>query len=207
VLAGGVAFLAINPIVNRTTRSHIFKEAERLKPAQAAIVLGAKVYPNGAVSPIVYDRLLKGAELYKKGIVQKILVTGDHGQKEYDEVNTIRKHLEQLGVARRDIFMDHAGFSTYDSIYRARAVFEVSSAVIVTQNFHLARAVYMARKRGIDAEGYIADRRRYLYRRHYAIREYFARIKDFLLLNLFNPRPKYLGQPIPITGDGTETAG
>ncbi len=112
------------------------------------------------------DRVVSAAQLYQAGKIRKILLTGDHGNKEYDEVKAMRLYLRRLGVPESDIFLDHAGFTTYDSLYRARDIFGVQDCVIVTQEFHLPRSVYTARKLGLDCYGYVADRRSYTARSH-----------------------------------------
>ena len=130
--------------------------------AEVAIVLGAKVWPGGAPSSMLEDRLRTGIELYRPGRVDKLLLSGDHGQSTYDEVNAMRQFVLYRGVPPEDVFMDHAGFSTYDTMYRARDVFQVRDALVVTQGFHLERAVYTARALGMDATGVAADLRPYL---------------------------------------------
>lgn len=178
--------------------------AETARPAQAVLVLGALVFPDGRVSPMVSDRLETAYRLYRQGTVKKILVTGDHGQHDYDEVNTMRKYLEQKGVPSEDIFMDHAGFDTYDSMYRARDVFAVSSAVVVTQAFHLPRALYIGARLGLDAQGVVAEGPVYYDTPRYELREMAARVKAFGEV-LIRRKPVFLGRVIPITGDGRET--
>ncbi len=178
-------------------------EAESLDSYQAAIVLGAKVDDQDP-SDILEDRLLTAIELYEKGKVEKILVSGDNGQVEYNEVGTMKNYLLNEGVPAEDIFMDHAGFDTYDSMYRAAAIFQVENAVIVTQNYHLPRAIYIARALGIDAVGVSADRQTYVYIDLYEKREKLAQIKAFLNV-VFHSKPKYLGESIPINGNGQES--
>lgn len=190
--------------VERIGNQGVYDSSEDVPESQAAIVLGARVYGNGMVSPVLEDRLLRGIELYKKGKVKKILLTGDHGQAEYDEVNIMRKFVLQHGVPEEDVFMDHAGFSTYDSMYRARDIFTVKEAVIVTQNFHLTRALYIVRKLGIEAAGFSADRRKYVGMDYLMAREVLARVKAVGQVVL-HAQSKYLGEVIPITGDGRVT--
>ncbi|MBM7855150.1 SanA protein [Desulfohalotomaculum tongense] len=173
--------------------------------AQAAIVLGAYVSPEGILCDMLKDRVQTAVELYKSGKVEKILMTGDHSKTSYDEVNHMRKYAEQLGVPTKDIFMDHAGLSTYDSMYRARDIFCVKSAVVVTQKFHLPRAVYIANSMGINAKGVIADKHIYRGADYYEIREILARNKDFINVTLLKPKPKFLGPTLSITGDGRIT--
>ncbi len=178
-------------------------EAESLDTYQTAIVLGAKVDDQDP-SDILEDRLLTAIELYEKGKVEKILVSGDNGQVEYNEVGTMKNYLLNEGIPAEDIFMDHAGFDTYDSMYRAKAIFQVENAVIVTQNYHLPRAIYIARALGIDAVGVSADRQTYIYIDLYEKREKLAQIKAFLNV-VFNSKPKYLGESIPMNGNGQES--
>lgn len=168
---------------------------------QAVIVLGAKVYNDEILSQIYHDRIQTALELYRNGNTEKILISGDHGQKEYDEVNAAKDFLLGHGVPGDDIFLDHAGFDTYDSMYRARAVFDVKDAIIVTQAFHLPRAIYIARKLGIDVYGVSADKMLYSDAIWNNIRESLARVKAIIDVMLHS-KPKYLGEMIPITGDG-----
>ncbi|PKM81166.1 MAG: hypothetical protein CVU89_10300 [Firmicutes bacterium HGW-Firmicutes-14] len=172
--------------------------------AETAIVLGARVYENGTLSQVLADRMETGIELYRAGKVKKLLLTGDHGQTNYDEVNHMRTYALERGVPEEDIFMDHAGFSTYDSMYRARDVFRVKTAVIVTQEFHLPRALYIARKIGLEASGVPADKRTYAGENYLQFREFLARTKAVAQVAL-HMKPRYLGPEIPIAGDGRAT--
>lgn len=199
-----LAVAAIYWYVEKVGNQGVYGSPEDVPESQVAIILGARVYSNGMVSPVLEDRLLMGIELYRTGKVKKILLTGDHGQAEYDEVNIMREFVLQHGVPEEDVFMDHAGFSTYDSMYRARDIFTVKEAVIVTQNFHLTRALYIARKLGIEAAGFSADRRKYVGMDYLMAREVPARVKAVGQVVL-HAQPKYLGEVIPITGDGRVT--
>ncbi len=174
--------------------------------AEAAVVLGARVYKNGTLSTVLADRMDTGIELYQAGKVQKLLLTGDHGQATYDEVNAMRRYAMAREVPDEDIFMDHAGFSTYDSMYRAKDVFRVQKAIIVTQKFHLSRALYIARAVGLEAGGVLADKREYSGMDYLYLRETLARTKAVTQVVL-GMKPKYLGPAIPITGDGRTTKG
>lgn len=202
-LSGALAIAGVNARVYYPGRAHTVS-VEQAKPAQAVIVLGALVFPDGGVSAMVEDRLETAYALYRDGKAEKILITGDHGQVDYDEVNTMRRYLERKGVPGEDIFMDHAGFDTYDSMYRARDVFQVDSAIVVTQGFHLPRAVYLAREMGLEAEGVVADRQRYNRPAYYEMREMAARIKAFAEV-MVGRKPIFLGPIIPIKGDGRQT--
>lgn len=170
----------------------------------AVLVLGAKVYENGRMSDVFRDRAEVAISFYEAGKVRKILVSGDHGTEEYDEVNAAKGFLLSEGVKPEDIFLDHAGFDTYDSVYRAKEVFGVESMVVTTQDFHLPRALYIAEGLGIDACGASSDLHEYRTESQMEFREIFARNKAWLDVFL-KSKPKYLGEEIPISGDGQAT--
>ena len=140
----------------------------------------------------------------KKGAAPKIIMSGDHGRKDYDEVNVMKRIAEENGVPSEDIFMDHAGFSTYDSIYRAKAVFEADNIIIVTQKFHIYRALHIARSLGVSAVGVNSDPRSYRGHQYNELREMAARSKDFVLC-IIKPKPKFLGEAVPVSGNGNQT--
>jgi SanA protein len=176
-------------------------------PAQAALVLGAQVKPDGAPSAMLDDRVRAAAALYRDRRVAKVLVSGDHGRTGYDEVGTMRRELLRLGVPAQDIFEDHAGFDTWDSMVRARKVFEVKSAIVVTQRFHLARALWLARRAGLRASGLAADARGYgSVMRSLQAREVVARVKAVGDV-VSGAGPRFLGPTHPIAGDGRGTLG
>ncbi len=194
---------------NVASQSDLFISQERSKaPSKyVAIVLGAKVYYNGTLSPILADRVQTGIELYKENKVSKILFSGDHGTESYDEVNAMKHVALEQGIPAENIFTDHAGFDTYDTMYRAKEIFQVTEALIVTQTYHLPRAVYIARTMGIDAGGVSADKRVYQQQTYNKIREFFATVKAFLDCSVIHPLPRFLGIPVPITGDGNTSNG
>ncbi|MGI6554842.1 MAG: SanA/YdcF family protein [Bacillota bacterium] len=174
--------------------------------ADAILILGARVHSDGNVSLMLHDRLTTGYELFEKGKAPKIIVSGDHGRKEYDEVNAMKSFLKEKSVPSEDIFMDHAGFSTYESLYRARDIFQVKKVIIVTQEFHLTRALFIARELGLEAHGVAADKHIYhTVMLKSELREILARNKDFLTAKIIKPLPTYLGDVIPVTGDGRVT--
>lgn len=177
---------------------------DNVPSAQVAIILGAYVTPDGQLCDMLKDRVDTGVELYKSRKVKKLLLSGDHGKVRYDEVNNMRKYAESLGVPTEDIFMDHAGFSTYESIYRASEIFKVQSAIIVTQKFHLPRAMYIAKSLGLNATGVVSDRHIYYGAEVYEYREVPARLKAFVQVNTY-AKPTFLGTEIPISGDGRAT--
>ena len=168
------------------------------------LVPGALVYGT-TPSAMLQDRLDAAVEWYEAGCSDRILVSGDHGRDGYDEVNAMRAYLEEAGIPPERIFLDHAGFDTYDTLLRARDVFQVRSALIATQRFHLLRALYIADRLGVEAIGVETDRRAYGRESWYRIREYFARCKAFLDCEVLHSQPTFLGEPIPISGSGLAT--
>ncbi|HEY4001277.1 MAG TPA: ElyC/SanA/YdcF family protein [Candidatus Xenobia bacterium] len=180
--------------------------ADTVPSTQVAIVPGAYVYPDGTLCGMLQDRVRIAVDLYRQRRVTRLLMSGDHGRTDYDEVNAMRRFAEKAGVPPQDIFMDHAGFNTHDTMARARQVFCVQSATVVTQSFHLARAVYLARAQGIDAYGVASDCYDYPHMSYYQCRDAAARCKAFLDI-VGNVPPTFLGPPIPITGDGRLTKG
>jgi SanA protein len=179
-----VGIIIINFYIVKSTKNQVFSELKKIPQQQTALLLGARVYQNGRLSHVMEDRALTAVELYNDKKISKILISGDHGSTEYDEVNTIKDYLLRKGVDGEDIFTDHAGFDTYDSLYRARDIFEVDSIVVVTQKFHLPRAIYIANSLDVKSVGAIADKRKYRDKERQQIREVLARVKAFLNVNL-----------------------
>ena len=205
-LLGGCAFLGIDAYVVKSTAPQILspEDAAELQDLDCILVLGCLVRSEGNPSDMLADRLRRGVELYQAGAAPKLLMTGDHGRTNYDEVNTMKQYAMDEGIPSSDIFMDHAGFSTYESLYRARDIFQAKKILIVTQEYHLYRALYVAKALGLEAYGVSADYRNYSGQTMRDIREILARNKDFLT-SIFQPKPTYLGDPIPITGNGDLT--
>ncbi|MBR5312705.1 MAG: YdcF family protein [Clostridia bacterium] len=174
--------------------------------ADCILILGAGVRADGSPSHMLEDRLLTGIGLCRNGMMRPLLMSGDHGSKEYDEVNCMKNYAAAAGIPEEKIFMDHAGFSTYESLYRAKDVFGAEKIVIVTQEYHLYRALYVAEALGLDAVGVSADLRTYYGQSMRETRELAARVKDWLY-TILKPLPTYLGDPIDLTGDGRVTNG
>ena len=197
-----------NAIVLFSTKDKIVTPdvATDLKDVDCIVVLGCLVRADGTPSDMLTDRLLTGTELYFNGASPILLMSGDHGQKEYDEVNAMKRFALEKGVSSDDIFMDHAGFSTYESMYRAKEIFGADKIIVVTQGYHLPRALYIAKSLGIEAYGVSADIRTYRGQTVRDIRELLARSKDFAY-TLFKPEPTYLGEPISLLGDASVTNG
>ncbi len=188
-----------------STNKQIIKENDytELSDVDCIIILGAGIWGDKP-SPMLEDRLLEGIKLYQNSVSDKIIMSGDHGRKEYDEVNIMKNYAIEKGIPSENIFMDHAGFSTYESIYRAKDIFEAKKVVIVTQEYHLYRALYIANQLGLEAYGVGADPRQYVGATYRELREILARDKDFIKC-IFKPEPTYLGDTIPVSGNGDIT--
>ncbi len=197
-----IAGFIMNAYVYHEGSAYILSSRDNAPHVEAAIILGAAVTQAGLPSPVLQDRILMAVDLYKQGSVSKILVSGSNPTVEYNEVNPVRKVLVDKGIPPEDIFLDHAGFDTFSSMYRAKEVFKVDSAIIVTQSFHLPRALYLARNVGLVAYGIPADRSTYTVKNY--IRELFSRPKAFIDI-VVKRMPKYVGPSIPISGNGTST--
>ena len=198
-----MAILGINFYVVNKTSSRIISldDASKLENIDAVLVLGCRANADGP-SLMLKRRLDKSLEVYEK-LDTKLLVSGDHGHFEYDEVNTMRNYILNKNINSKDIFMDHAGFSTYDSIYRAKEIFGCSNIIIVTQEYHLYRALYIAESLSINAYGVKADEVTSGQLKR-DIREILARDKDYFKVK-FKPKSTYVGEKISIKGDGNVT--
>ena len=200
-----ILVLSINFYVVGIAKNKMIKDNDYslLKDVDCILILGAGIWGDKP-SPMLQDRLDEGIKLYKEGIASKIIMSGDHGREEYDEVNIMKEYAIEQGVPSEDIFMDHAGFSTYESIYRAKEIFGADNIVIVTQEYHLYRALYIADKLNINAYGVNSDPRKYSGQTFRELREILARNKDFINC-IIKPEPTYLGESIPVSGDGDIT--
>ena len=200
-----IIVLGINLYVKISTNKQIVKENDytKLSGIDCIIILGAGIWGDKP-SPMLEDRLLEGIKLYQNHVSDKIIMSGDHGREEYDEVNIMKNYAIEKGIPSKNIFMDHAGFSTYESIYRAKNIFQAKRVVIVTQKYHLYRALYIANQLGIEAYGVGADPRQYTGATSREIREILARDKDFIKC-IFKPKPTYLGDILPVSGNGDIT--
>lgn len=200
-----ILVLGINYYVIFSTKKQIIKDNDfsNINNIDCILILGAKIWDDGP-SPMLNDRLETGINLYKNGVAPKIIMSGDHHLPDYDEVNVMKNFAILEGIPSIDIFMDHAGLSTYDSIYRAKEIFKAQNIIIVTQEYHLYRALYIAKKLGLNAYGVSADPREYAGQTSREIREILARDKDFVK-SIFKPKPTYLGEEIPISGNGDVT--
>lgn len=192
-----ITLLSLNAAIKSVTNDKILEPhtAAQLGDIDCILVLGCHVR-----SQYLADRLTTAFGLYDMGASPKLLMTGDHGREVYDEVNYMLDKAEEHGIERKDVFTDHAGFSTYESIYRAKEIFGAKRIIIVTQEYHLYRALYLAEKLGIEAYGVSASLHGYGSQDYQDMRESLARMKDFFYA-LIKPEPTFLGESIPISGD------
>lgn len=199
----GMAVIAINRIVIAQATPYILPADGAGEGYDCILVLGCGVHGT-TPSHMLEDRLLQGIELYHAGASPKIIMSGDHGRDHYDEVNVMKNFAVERDVESSDVFMDHAGFSTYESMFRAKEIFQAEKILIVTQKYHLYRAIYNARALGLDAYGVASDPRAYSGQIFRSIREVLARNKDFFY-SIIKPEPTYLGEAIPVNGNGDLT--
>lgn len=210
MFAGGLGLTALvvlsNAYVLFGAKGEATADVAEVPHAQVAIVPGALVMPNGMMSAMLADRVRQASALWRAGKVERILVSGDHHSWAYDEPDTMRKALVEEGVAPRDIFEDHAGFDTWATMVRARGIFGVRDAVVVTQGFHMPRALYLADAAGIEATGLTADLHQWGYQgKKSEIREVLSRVKA--IADTVLDTPVMGGPPIPISGDGPTSWG
>lgn len=205
-LVGTVTLLGINQYVKHCATPNIItgENAKTHTDFDCILVLGCGVKADGSPSLMLQERMDCGIQLYQNKVAPKLLLSGDNGQEEYNEVATMLRLATEQGVPAPDVFLDHAGFSTYESMYRAKEIFQAKKVLIVTQEYHLYRAIYIAQKLGLDAWGVACDTQTYYGQTLRDIREILARNKDALKC-IFKPNPTFLGDAIPISGDGTST--
>lgn len=212
VLLMCVFLFSVNVYVINKVSDYVYSDLDKFqkntsdKSFECILVLGCGVV-NGHPSVMLEDRLKATLVLYDERVAPKVLLSGDHGTISYDEVNVMRDYLMERGIPSEDIFMDHAGFSTYESMRRAKEVFGCSRIVVITQEYHLYRSLYDSRILGIESYGFIATGHEFVQQPYYTAREYLARFKDFFLTKI-NPQSAFVGgDKIDITGDGNVTIG
>lgn len=196
--------LIINTYIILSTKKQIINiDQIQIEDVDCILILGAGIRRNRP-SPMLEDRLITGINLYNNQISNKILVSGDHTNDDYDEVNVMKNYLIENNIPTSNIFMDHLGISSYDSIYRAKKIYKANKIIIVTQEYHLYRALYIANQLDIEAYGISATKNNYHGQAKRDIREFLARIKDFFKC-IFKPESTYLGEVYPINGNGDKT--
>lgn len=202
-VSGMLVYASANISVIAKSKNYIvdLQTAKDLTDVDCILVLGCRVYSDNTLSPMLNDRVTKGLELYNNGVSEKLLMSGDHGTANYDEVNNMKQYCVENDVPANVVFLDHAGFSTYESMFRAKEIFEADKIIIVTQKYHLYRAVYIARALGLEAYGYSSDIQNYSTYTNIknTLRESLARVKDVFTC-IAKPNPTYLGEAIPING-------
>ena len=185
-------------IVNNSA-THIFQTVESVPESHTVIILGASVHSDGKLSPILQDRVDTGLKLYNKGKVKRFLLSGDNRKADYDEVSSMKNYLLERGVPEAHIYTDPAGIDTYDSMYRSHAIYEVPSAIVVTQKFHLPRTIFIAKNLGLNYSGFPADSRRYKTENSLIRREKLANFKAVYEL-IFHQKPENMRKKIPVLG-------
>lgn len=197
---GAALALGISAYMTATTRDRILSpEDAPPEGLDCVLVLGCGVRPDGSPTPMLASRISRSVELYETGWADKLLMSGDNSREDYNEVGTMEAEAIAQGVPQGDIVTDHAGFSTYDSLYRARDIFGAERVVIVTQEYHLSRALYLAEALGLEAWGVAAAPRNDAGQIGRDFREILARDKAFLWA-ILQPEPKFLGDPVPLDG-------
>ena len=206
LILGTASLFIIDSHVKSSAKERLLTvdDASTLEDVDCIIVLGCQVKDDGSLSHMLRDRLIRAIELYDAGAAAKLLMSGDHGKEDYDEVGAMKQYAIDNGVPSENVFMDHAGFSTYETVYRAKEVFGAKKVIIVTQEYHLYRALYIAERLGVEAYGVSSDLNTYSGQSKRDFREFLARNKDFYKC-IFKPEPTYLGDMIPISGNGDLT--
>lgn len=209
IVAVALAIVAVFAVTNVVTivgskGSIVSADEASISSADAIVVLGASVFADGTPSGILQDRLNDGIALYFAGVAPKLIMSGDNGTESYNEVRVMKQYAIAQGVPSEDIFCDHAGFSTYESMYRAKYVFGCQRIVVATQTYHLYRALWSAKSLGMQATGVPSDYHEYQKQLQYDIREVPARTKDFFKA-LFRMPSTYMGDAISLDQDGDVT--
>lgn len=209
IVAVALAIVAVFAVTNVVTivgskGSIVSADEASISSADAIVVLGASVFADGTPSGILQDRLDDGIALYFAGVAPKLIMSGDNGTESYNEVRVMKQYAIAQGVPSEDIFCDHAGFSTYESMYRAKYVFGCQRIVVATQTYHLYRALWSAKSLGMQATGVPSDYHEYQKQLQYDIREVPARTKDFFKA-LFRVPSTYVGDAIGLDQDGDVT--
>jgi len=196
-----LAVVLINVYVLSFSVLQYFSHIKDMEPIEVGMVLWASVQSNGTPSNILQDRLNAAAIFYKQEKVQKILVSWDNSTDQYNEPVAMQKYLIALWIPKDDIYLDYAGFDTYDSLYRARDIFNIQELVIFTQGFHLHRAIYIAKRLDMQVVWVTTDLNKYRNSNRNSIREIFARVKAFLEVEILRSKPTYLWDSIEIVSD------
>lgn len=196
-----LALILINVYVLSFSLTQYFSHIDTIAPSEVGLVLGSSVLSDGTPGVILQDRLNTASMFYHKGKINKILVSWDNSTQHYNEPFAMQQYLIDQWVAKQDIYLDYAGFDTYDSLYRARDIFWSRELVIFTQSFHLHRAIYIAKRLNMNVVWVTTDLQSYIGKNRNSIREIWARVKAFFEVEILRSQPKYLGEPIEIVSD------
>ncbi|QYS87770.1 YdcF family protein [Flavobacterium oreochromis] len=197
-LIGIISSIGVNSYVKKVTNSLIYNSSKNLPTTSAGIIFGAGI-KGDKPSKYLKDRLDAGIRLYRSKKINKILLSGDNGREEYDELTVMKTYCYQHGVDTTKIYLDYAGFDTYSTMSRAKTIFKINQAILISQKYHLNRAIFIGNKLGVKSVGYSADNGQYKGYNYARFREYFSRLKAFIDV-LRNRKPKFLGTQIPIDG-------
>ncbi|QFR39402.1 hypothetical protein A9Q91_04195 [Candidatus Gracilibacteria bacterium 28_42_T64] len=198
-ILGVIAILLINLYVLSFSKDKILTDVGQLEQTEVGLVFGAKVKKDFSPSDILKDRLKVAIQAYKSGKIKKIIVSGDNSREEYDETTGMRDYLIKNDVHIDHIYLDYAGFDTYDTLFRAKELFGVEEVVLFTQDFHLKRANYIGQRVGLDTIGVSTNLQKYIHEDYYNRREVLARVKAFLDVELMSSNPKFLGDKIDMS--------
>ena len=198
-ILGLVAIVAVNYYVKSSTKKNIYYSIKRFPKNDVGIIFGAGINGNQP-SKYLKDRLDAGIMLWKAKRINKILLSGDNGREEYDELTVMKNYCFNHGVDTTKIFIDYAGFDTYSTMYRAKHIFKIKKATLISQEYHLNRAIYIGNKLGIKSVGYSANKGEYLGYNYVCFREYGSIFKSFFDV-LRNRQPRFLGGEININGE------
>jgi len=196
VLIGGIVFVTYtNATINHNPKSFIFDDVDKIGEHKVGLVLGTSEKTiRGGANPFFVNRIEAATKLYQAGKIKKILVSGDNAEVSYNEPKAMQIALLDKGIPKEDIVLDYAGFRTLDSVIRARDVFGQNDLIIISQEFHIKRAVYIARTLGIDAQGFVADGVSMKFNVRTQVREILARTQAWMDVHILNRQPKFLGE-------------
>ncbi|MXO05918.1 ElyC/SanA/YdcF family protein [Flavobacterium sp. HBTb2-11-1] len=198
-IIGLIAVVSVNYYVKSSTKTKIYYSAKKFPKNDVGIIFGAGINGNQP-SKYLKDRLDAGIMLWKAKRINKILLSGDNGRDEYDELTVMKNYCYNHGVDTTKIFIDYAGFDTYSTMYRAKHIFKIKRATLISQKYHLNRAIYIGQKLGIKCVGYSANKGEYLGYKYVCFREYGSIFKSFFDV-LRNREPRFLGTQIDINGE------
>ena len=202
-LLGIIVILGINLLVKSQTDPVIFSKEKDTPGSKVAIIFGAGIN-NNKPSKYLKDRLDAGIELYKNNKIDKILLSGDNGSDEHDELTVMKLYCYQHGVDTNKIYLDYAGFDSYSTLYRSKYIFNIDTAILVSQKYHLNRCINIGNKLGVKSYGFAADKGTYQGYKYASFREYFALVKSIIDL-MIGRKPHFLGEKININGPSNYT--